>query len=158
MKMLKGQTQQSKEDVALTQKVGKTRIPIEQVNGQMKGSASFFDKRIRLDQVGLADLICRSSYLLQNFKLGFIQQHDGKTTNRPCKAEIRWYDGKDDGLFDVRPLIDLWGNQSEIKRWRELRLDPANAELSDTDISEIVLKEDWPSRLRKEHIERISAL
>eukprot|EP00984_Skeletonema_dohrnii_P017755 scaffold8151_cov67-Skeletonema_dohrnii-CCMP3373.AAC.1 len=79
-------------------------------------------------------------------------------TNRPCKAEIRWYDGKDDGLFDVRPLIDLWGNQSEIKRWRELRLDPANAELSDTDISEIVLNEDWPSRLRKEHIERISAL
>ena len=40
MKMLNGQTQQSKEDVGLTQKVGKTRIPVEQVNGQMKGSAS----------------------------------------------------------------------------------------------------------------------
>jgi len=76
------------------------------------------------------------------FELGFIQQHNGKTKNRPCNAEIRWYDGEDDGLFDVRPLIDLWGNQSEIKRWRELRVDPANAELSDTDISEIVLNED----------------
>ena len=46
MKMLNKQTQQSKEDVALTQKVGKTRIPIEQANGQMKRKTSFFDSKI----------------------------------------------------------------------------------------------------------------
>jgi hypothetical protein len=85
------------------------------------------------------------------FELGFIQQHNGKTKNRPCNAEIRWYDGEDDGLFDVRPLIDLWGNQSEIKRWRELRVDPANAELSDTDISEIVLNEDSITLVEETH-------
>jgi hypothetical protein len=76
MKFLKNQKQQSSEDTALTQKVGKTRIPIEQANGQMKQSATWFDKSIRIDQIGLADLIFRSSYLLTNFKLGFIQGHD----------------------------------------------------------------------------------
>lgn len=73
---LKNQKQQSSEDTALTQKVGKTRIPIEQANGQMKQSATWFDKSIRIDQIGLADLIFRASYLLTNFKLGFIQGRD----------------------------------------------------------------------------------
>ena len=69
MKLMKGQTQQSKEDAHLTQKVGKTRIPVEQANGQMKRSTGFFDKNVRVDQIGLADLIFRASYLLTNFKL-----------------------------------------------------------------------------------------
>jgi hypothetical protein len=114
-----------------------------------------FDKKTRLDQIGLAGLICRSSYLLQNFKRGFIQQHDGETKERPCKAEIRWHGGEDDGLFDVRPLVDLWRTESEMNRWRELRKLPEHAELSDTQISEIVLNEDWPSRLRKHHIAQL---
>lgn len=152
MKMLQGQIQQSKEDVALTQKVGKTRIPIEQVNGQMKNSASFFDSRIRMDQIALADLICRASYLLQNFKLGFIQQHDGTQKGRPCKAWIRWYGGEDDGLIDIRPHVTMWGTTDEINRWRELRDLPENDKLTDLEISEIVLSEDWPTRLRAEHI------
>lgn len=156
MKMLTGQMQQSKEDVALTQKVGKTRIPVEQVNGQMKNSASFFDKRIRLDQIGLADLICRVSYLLQNFKLGFIQQHDGTKKDRPCKAHIRWYDGEDDGLIDIRPYVEMWGTTSEINRWRELADMPENKDATNLEISEMVLAEDWPTRLRKEHIERLA--
>jgi hypothetical protein len=156
MKMLTGQMQQSKEDVALTQKVGKTRIPVEQVNGQMKNSASFFDKRIRLDQIGLADLICRVSYLLQNFKLGFIQQHDGTKKDRPCKAHIRWYDGEDDGLIDIRPYVEMWGTTSEINRWRELADMPENKDATNLEISEMVLAEDWPTRLRKEHLERLA--
>ena len=156
MKMLQLQTQQSKEDVALTQKVGKTRIPIEQINGQMKNSASFFDKRISLHHIGLADLICRCSYLLQNFKLGFIQQHSGTKKGRPCKAHIRWYDGEDDGLIDIRPFVEMWGTTSEIKRWNEIREMPGNEDLTREEISEIVLAEDWPTRLRKEHIERLS--
>ena len=156
MKMMNGQTQQSKEDVALTQKVGKTRIPIEQINGQMKNSASFFDKRISLQQIGLADLICRCSYLLQNFKLGFIQQHSGTKKGRPCKAHIRWYDGEDDGLIDIRPFVEMWGTTSEIRRWNEIREMPGNEDLTREQISEMVLAEDWPTRLRKEHIERLS--
>lgn len=38
----------------------------------------------------------------------------------------------------------------EIKRWHELRDLPANKNLSDTDISELILNEDWPSKLKKE--------
>jgi hypothetical protein len=63
-------------------------VAVEQVNGQMKGSASFFDKKIRLDQIGLADLICHSSYLLQNFKRGFIQQHDAETKSVHVKQRL----------------------------------------------------------------------
>ena len=160
MKMLEKQTQQSKEDAALTQKCGKTRIPIEQANGQMKRGTSFFDKRVRVSQIGLADLIFRSSYLLQNFKVGFIQERDGAeeveaAEGRPCKAEIRWYDAADDGLCDVRPDVELWGMEAEVKRWTELRALPENRELSNTEISEAVLDEDWPSKLRGELREKL---
>ena len=44
MKLIDGQAQQSAEDAALTQKVGKTRIVIEQKNGQLKGATNYFDK------------------------------------------------------------------------------------------------------------------
>jgi len=47
-------------------------LPVEQANGQMKRSTGFFDKNVRVDQIGLADLIFRASYLLTNFKLPFI--------------------------------------------------------------------------------------
>jgi len=154
MKLLNGQTQQSKEDVALTQKVGKTRIVIEQANGQFKRGTGFFDRNIRIDQIGLADLIFRSGYLLTNFMLGFIQGRDNKATTGPrhCKAKVRYYEGTDDGLIDVRPMIELWGLESEIARWHELISMPSNAHLTRTEISELVLDEDWPSKLRKEHI------
>ena len=41
MKLLDGQAQQSAEDTVLTQKVSKTRIVIEQKNGQMKQNTTF---------------------------------------------------------------------------------------------------------------------
>lgn len=153
MKMLEKQTQQSKEDAALTQKVGKTRIPIEQANGQMKSKTSYFDRKIRVNQIGLADLIFRSSYLLTNFSLGFIQGRDDtdEPVERPCKAEIRWFGGTDDGLVDVRPMVGLWGTDTEIARWHELRDMEENKDKSDTDISEMVLDEDIPSQLREMH-------
>ena len=86
----KKRREQSKEDVALTQKVGKTRIPIEQANGQMKRKTTFFDAKIRINQIALADLIFRSSYLMTNFCLPFIQERDntGEPKERPSKAEI----------------------------------------------------------------------
>jgi hypothetical protein len=76
MKFMKGQQQKSKEDVALTQKVGKTRIPVEQLNGQAKNASGFFDSTVRIDQIGLADLLFCVTFLLQNFKLPFIQDRD----------------------------------------------------------------------------------
>lgn len=157
MKMIDRQTQQSKEDVALTQKVGGMRIPIEQANGQMKQSTGFFDRNIRIDQTGLADLIFRTSYLLTNFKLGFIQGRDerSESTRRPCKAEIRYHGATDDGLTDIRPDVDMWGNDSEVERWNELRNLPQYANHSDTDISELVLEEDWPSKLRKKDLAEV---
>ena len=39
------------------QKVGKTRIPVEQCNGGMKLATGFFDKKIQIKQIGLADKI-----------------------------------------------------------------------------------------------------
>ena len=100
MKLLDGQAQQSAEDAALTQKVGKTRIVVEQKNGQMKQFTNFFDSTININQLALADAIFKSSYLIQNFKLPFIQERsDGASAgNRPCAAEIRWYGATDEGL------------------------------------------------------------
>ena len=48
MKLMDNQTQQSAKDTALTQKVGKTWIVVEQVNGQSKQLASFFDNKIKI--------------------------------------------------------------------------------------------------------------
>jgi len=53
------------------------RIPVEQNNGQVKNSASFFDKRIHLYQIGLAVLICCVSYPPKLKKFACIEQHDG---------------------------------------------------------------------------------
>ena len=73
----------------------------------MKNATAWFDKNVKVNQIGIADLIFRSSYLLQNFKLGFIQGQSDLSKQdvqrRPCKAEIRYYGAEDDGLVDVRP-------------------------------------------------------
>eukprot|EP00562_Extubocellulus_spinifer_P031445 CAMPEP_0178710732 /NCGR_PEP_ID=MMETSP0699-20121125/17939_1 /TAXON_ID=265572 /ORGANISM="Extubocellulus spinifer, Strain CCMP396" /LENGTH=841 /DNA_ID=CAMNT_0020359303 /DNA_START=197 /DNA_END=2725 /DNA_ORIENTATION=+ len=150
MKKLDGQTQQSKADTALTQKVGKTRIPIEQVNGQMQQSTSFFDRDVRLHQIGLANLIFRVGYLMQNFKLPFIQERDDSedAKGRPCNAEIRWYGGTDHGLVDVRPFVWMWGLEAEVERWKEVREEFEY--LTDTEVSEIVIDENWPAKLKEE--------
>eukprot|EP00978_Attheya_sp_CCMP212_P003638 scaffold7620_cov46-Attheya_sp.AAC.1 len=66
--------QQAAHSTALTQKIGNTRIPIEQSNGQMKQSTRFFDSPIAILQLGLADLLFRIGHVMQNFKLGFIQK------------------------------------------------------------------------------------
>ena len=66
-------------------------------------------------------------------------------------AEIRWCGGIDEGLVDVRPMVDLWGNDSEVKQYHELRLLPSNATLTYTEIAEMVLTEDWPTKLKVQH-------
>ena len=108
--MLQKQQQQSKEDVALTQKVGKTRIVIEQGNGAMKQSTGFFDTKIKIVQIGLANLIFESSYLLCNFKLPFIQgrsEFADDSAGRPCRAKIYWGGASNDGLVEIRLFVVL---------------------------------------------------
>lgn len=53
-KKLKGQTQQSQADTVLTQKVGKTRIVIENVNAGAKIMGGYFNCVFPLTQLGLA--------------------------------------------------------------------------------------------------------
>ena len=48
-------------------------------------------------------------------------------------------------------MVELWGNDSEVKRYLELRSLPSNATLTNTDIAEMVLEEDWPSKLKAQH-------
>ena len=121
----------------------------------MKRGTAFFDRNIRVDQTGLSGLIFCSSYLLINFKLGFIQDRDetnGSELGRPCKAEIRWYDGTDGGLVDIWPDVILWGTDQEVECWHVLRNLPGNDELSDTDISNKLLNEDWPPKPRMKYV------
>lgn len=160
-KMLKGQKQQSANETARHQKVGITRIPVEQMNGQAKASAGILDKTVRMDQVALADLIFFSTFLLTNFKLPFIQDRpddDESAGPRPCKAEIRYGGATDAGLVDARGEILLWGTKTEKQRWRELRTSQEYAGLSDSELSRKVLNENWPAKLKEIHIEKLNSL
>ena len=76
-------------------------------------------------------------------------------TGRPCKAELRWHGATDERLVDVRPAVELWGLDLEVNHWHELRSTKAHVDLTDTVISEMVLAEDWPSKLRQKHEETI---
>lgn len=67
LKKLKHQTQQSAEDTALTQKIANTRIIIEQVNGGAKMSGQYFNGVVPVLQLGLALLLLRICFLMQNF-------------------------------------------------------------------------------------------
>ena len=48
--------------------------------------------------------------------------------------------------------MTMWGTTDEINRWRELRDLPENDKLTNLEISQIVLSEHWPTRMRAEHI------
>jgi hypothetical protein len=152
MKMLDNQVQQSAADTALTQKVGNTRIAIEQLNGAAKAACNYLDHNVPILQLGLAPLIVKVVYLMQNFRPGWVQGRrktdDDKLLGRPCKAEVRWYGATEDGLFDARKFPWLWATQSELKRWKELRVE--RPLLDDISISELVLQENIPDHLRNE--------
>ena len=62
----------------------------------------------------------------------------------------------DEGLVDVRPMVELWGLNAEIKRWQDLRVVEYNTALSNLEISEMVLAKDWPTRLKELHIQNIN--
>ena len=60
--------------------------------------------------------------------------------------------------MDVRPEPELWAFDSELRRWNELQNEAVNVSLSNTEISELVLAEDWPSKLAQIHKDKIRSM
>ena len=93
---------------ALTQKVGNTCIVIEDDNGAAKAVGGYFNTLIPLLQLGFAPILMHICFFMQNLRPAFISgvyvdEPDtwGGCDMRPCRAEIRWYGGTDEGLVDV---------------------------------------------------------
>jgi hypothetical protein len=57
----------------LTQKIGTNRIVIEKVNGGAKSRGRYFKIVIPVLQLGLAPLLMRVCFFMQNFRPGYIQ-------------------------------------------------------------------------------------
>jgi hypothetical protein len=122
--MLQGQTQQAAEDTAQTQKVGNTRIAIEQLNGATKAAARWLNGEVPISMLGILSLFMRTKFLMQNCRPGFVQGRvETPEEGRPSRAEVRYYDATEDGLFDAREFPELWATVSELKRWVVLRAD-----------------------------------
>ena len=147
--------QQSSVDTSQTQKLGNTRIVVENVNGELKLQIRYLNVLIPCLQLGIVSKIVRVGYLLQNFKKAIIQHRpdedqdeSGDGAGRPCRAEVRWYGASDAGLRDVRDNIRLWGLESEIKRHAELT--EQHRTKSPTEISDMVLDEGISLKKRKQ--------
>jgi hypothetical protein len=151
----RGQVQQSAYDTAQTQKLGNTRIIVENVNGELKLQIRWLNVLIPCSQFGIVSQVVRVGYLLQNFKKAIIQRRDPNEKSpaggRPCRAEIRWYGGTDAGLVDVRADVEKWGMKCEIQRHAELAAKDENKWKSKLEISEMVLAERWDLKKRREH-------
>lgn len=66
------------------------------------------------------------------------------------------YGGTDYGLVGVRPQVSLWGLETEIERWHKLRARECKKTLSVTEVPEIIFEEDWPAKLQKLHMEKLT--
>ena len=58
----------------------------------------------------------------------------------------------------MRPEAELRGLDSETMRWNKIRNNESNSMLLDTEVSEKVLMEDWPAKMRVCHLERIELI
>uniref|UniRef100_A0A7S2PD48 DDE Tnp4 domain-containing protein n=1 Tax=Skeletonema marinoi TaxID=267567 RepID=A0A7S2PD48_9STRA len=150
------QKQQSAIDTAQTQKIGNTRIIIENVNGGVKSDVRYLNALIPCHQFGIISQLVRIGFLMQNFKKPLIQNNnpDSKLDERakgvPCRAEVRWYGATCAGLSDVRGSIYKWGLNCEIERHSELQKMEAHKDKSMVEISEMVLSERWDLKKREE--------
>ncbi|KAL7534641.1 hypothetical protein ACHAXR_006013 [Thalassiosira sp. AJA248-18] len=153
-KRLQKQVQQSTVDTSQTQKVGNTRIIVENVNGELKLGIHYLNVLIPCTQFGIISKVVRIGYLLQNFKKAIIQKRNPDETapqrSRPCRAEIRWYGATDDGLVDVRGNVRLWGMKSEIELHNKLSQMEEHKTKTPTEISEMVLAKNLHVTKRKE--------
>ena len=68
-------------------------------------------------------------------------------TDRPSKAEVRWRGAMDDVLVDVCPTVELWGLNLEVKHWHKLQSMEEYKDLTNMEVSELVIVEDWPAKL-----------
>ena len=137
-----------------TQKIGNTRIIVENMNGEMKSQICWLNCLIPTLQFSIVSKIVLMGYLLQIVKKAIIQNRDpSKPTPsgcHPCRAEKRWYGATDTDLRVVRSNIRLWGVKSEIARHAELSKMPEHASKSATKISEMVLDDQWDLKKREE--------
>lgn len=151
-KRARKQVQQSTVDTTQTQKIGNTRIIVENVNGEMKLQIRYLNVLIPCNQFPIISKLVRIGYLLQNFKKAIVQRRDPSdsevSSDRPCRAEIRWYGATDSGLKDVRPDVRLWGLNCEIKLHAELSAE--HPDKTPTEISEMVLDRRLDLQMRKE--------
>ena len=157
-KRLKKQVQQSAADTAQTQKVGNTRIIVENVNGELKLHIRWLNSLIPCHQFPIVSKIVRIGYLLQNFKCPIVQHNNPNDSSpdggRSCRGEIRFYGEEsgatDAGLIDVRDNVKLWGLDCEVKRHAELSAMEENKNKTPTEISEMVLAEKWDVKMREQ--------
>jgi hypothetical protein len=71
----------------------------------------------------LHQIMPQKNCLLQNFHPALIhgQSMEGTEDNpRPCRAGIRWCGATDEGLLDVRGMINLWGSKREREHFAQL--------------------------------------
>jgi len=153
-KRRKKQVQQSSVDTSQTQKVGNTRIIVENVNGGLKLQIRYLNALIPTLQFGLVSKIVRIGYLIQNFKKAIVQDIGaGDSTDsdggKPCRAEVRWYGATCAGLRDVRDSVHLWGLKCEIARHAELWAMEEHKDKSAIEISEMVLDEKWDVKMKE---------
>lgn len=153
-KRMKKQVQQSTVDTSQTQKVGNTRIIVENVNGELKLGIRYLNVLIPCTQFGIISKVVRIGYLLQNFKKAIIQNRNPDDSEpeggRPCRAEIRWFGATDAGLRDIRGNVRLWGLKCEIELHNKLSKMEEHKNKTPTEISEIVLAQNLHLKKRKE--------
>ena len=153
-KRQKKQKQQSTVDTSQTQKVGNTRIIVENVNGELKLQMCYLKALIPCSHCPVVSKIVRIGFLIQNFKKALVQNvHPGAKKpdgGRPCRAEVRWYGATDTGLVNVVGDVRLWGLQCEIKLNEELSKMEENKNKSPEEISEMVLARRLDLKMRKE--------
>lgn len=153
-KRLKKQVQQSTVDTSQTQKIGNTRIIVENVNGELKLQIRYLNVLIPCTQFPIISKIVRIGFLLQNFKKAIIQNNTpgakAQKRGRPCRAAVRWYGANDDGLVNVLDNVRLWGLQCEVDLHSKLSQMEEHKEKTPEQISEIVLDKRLDVEQRRE--------
>ena len=139
-------------DTSQTQKVGNTRINVENVNGEVK--IRHLNQLIPCVEFPIISKIIRIGFLLQNFKKDIIQRRDASNSaskkGRPCRGAVRWCGRTDDGLVNIRGEVHCWGIKCEIEHHAQLSAMPENRGKSREEISDMVLDHRWDLIKRKE--------
>ena len=157
-KRLKKQAQQSTVDTLQTQKVGNTRIIVENVNGELKLEVRYLNVLIPTLHFPIISKIVRIGYLLQNFKKAIIQNNyprsDTPYVGLPARGEIRWYGEQSGatvaGLMNLLADVQHWGLQCEVDRHAKLMAMEEHRGKTRELIRKIVLSERWDLKMRRE--------